>query len=413
LNNSNLISRLKSTASINLVRHLCQLLIGISVARLLSVDDKGLHFVFTTFAAAGGILLSFGMANSIVYHVKRELISIKTFYRLTFLTIVMISVICVVAAFFLYPIFSDIFFRGKDHQSYFFSVFILLVVISFNNYLLSSLSLALSLKGLYFFQMVIGSLIFLALLLIGLTFLKFDIYDVIYGFVAIEGIVGVICLCFVGFKLRDCRKNVGGSTKPVEVLKYAGSCYLGVSGSTIAANGDSLIASSMLDSYQMGLYSIAKTFYRLIAIIPQTINSVAFGYFCEKEFNDSVLIVKKICLIFTSLSSIMVICSYFVLEDAIKILYGEKFIGAFMPALILVFSAALMGCTSAIKPFFLAYNRPFTASLVVVISNSIGLILCSYLILYYGLAGAALSSLIVAVLATILRLYFFTRFKSE
>ena len=72
-----LANRLKKNSSIGILRHLSQLIIGIFIARELGVDSKGLHFVYTSIAAAIAIFGSYGLVNSIVFHSKKGYINIK------------------------------------------------------------------------------------------------------------------------------------------------------------------------------------------------------------------------------------------------------------------------------------------------------------------------------------------------
>lgn len=402
-------SRLKSTSLVNVVRHFSQLMLGILVARYLSVDDKGLQFIFTSLSSAAAILLSFGLTNSIVFHVKKRSIDFSQVLQYLLLAQIVIGAICILLAFTLWPFFENAIFGERPVTLVMSTVFYLLVCVSLNNYLVSTLCLTFSLFYLYAYFFAFSSLVLLVVVYVGLIFWSFNIYDVLTIILVVEGCAGLMALMYLWMRRDIFRAIESERVAHSSIIRYARNCYLGVSSNTIASHGDTLIVSSLLDQYALGLYSVSKTFYRLFAVIPQLVNGVIFGLFCESLLSDAFKIVKKIVRYLIALSVFVGVASFFCLEYLIQFIYGKEFLEAYAASLLLIFSASILACSSPINPLLLAFDRPLDSSTIMLVSGSIGLCCSLYFTMQYGLIGTAVAVLVTAVITSILRLYFAAR----
>lgn len=411
--NITLLSRLKSTAFANFIRHFSQLMIGILVARYLMVEDKGFQFIFTSLASMLAILCSFGLANAIIFFAKKKLINF--FKVIKFLTIAYLSIgiACIIIFFLVGGFLFDIIFEDREISLSIKFLFILLIFVSFTNYFINTLSLAFSLLNLYFLSFGLSSTFLLIWIFIGLEFFAFDIFNIIETIVYFELVIACLSLSYI-FKNRIILGlNSESKTKDNEIFRYAGSCYLGVSGSNLSSNGDAFIVSTFLDQVALGLYSIAKTFYRLFALAPQLLNNVLFGYLSEQNINNAIMTVKKIIYIFIFVSIVILSISFFYLENFITLVFGINFQGAYLPSMIMLISAAILGMSSPINPLLLAFNKPLQSSYVVLIAGTAGIISSIFLTSSIGLIGTALATIISASLTSMLRLVFLDRLNND
>jgi O-antigen/teichoic acid export membrane protein len=402
-----LFGRLKQTASINIIRHASQLLLGIIIARNLSVDDKGLHFIFTSLAGAIAILLSFGLINSIVFHAKKNYITAK---QVVYLVACSQVILCLALGILLssnWSGFVDVLFGDRGFSLQLFVLFVIYIVISLGNYFVTSYCLAFGLMAIYFFSFAVSSLISLAAVFIGLLLFNFDIIDSLTSIVLIEGGSGLLAFIFIAYKTIKGNQDVSEGKNSKDVADYAMKSYLGVSGSTIISQGDGIVLSAVLSHESLGLYSIAKSIYRLFVILPQTTNSVIFGMFCDLSVDKAIPVVKKICFIFFVISTSALVLGYFVLNPLIVFVYGNNYSNAYLPSMILLSGATLMASSSAINPFLLAFNMPLTSSKIVLLSGSVGLLFCVILSIKFGIMGAAISVLISSSITFLMRLVSF------
>ncbi|MGF1765948.1 oligosaccharide flippase family protein [Enterovibrio makurazakiensis] len=408
----NLFSRVANTASINIIRHACQLLLGIVIARNLSVEDKGLQYLFTSFSGILAVLLSFGFINSLVYHLKKSLIELRDAKK----ACLIINLATVMLLFLIILIFKSYFELTLNTEDIFYSeigaLFIIYVIASLNNLFLNSCLLAFSYFKIYFFTFAVSAVASLSIIILGIVYYGFDIVDCLIVLTVIESLSCTIGVCFFFNELKKNGYEVK-NTEDTSITKYALSAYLGVSGSTLTSQGDAMILASLLSHESIGIYSVAKTFYRFYIIIPQTINNALFGYLCENSVPKALKVIKKIIMSFTGVSLVVISVSYLFLKDIIVYLYGEPFSVAFEPAIVLVIAASLIAMSASINPLFLAFNQPLTSSRIVLISGFVALSTCVVLTNNYGVVGSASSVLIAAICTFLLRMFYLVKFKDK
>ncbi len=405
-----LANRLKKNSSIGILRHLSQLIIGIFIARELGVDSKGLHFVYTSIAAAIAILGSYGLVNSIVFHSKKGYINIKEMLFYMSLSMLFLLVSLFIFYLFGYSILKGMLFGSAQEQQIITKFFFLYSLSSLLNYFINSFCLAFDKTRLYLFNFAFSSVISLSVVAFGISRYQFDIVDCLIAISLIEVFFGMVSFificCFIKLRKNGKKKNLK------DVIAYALKGYLGVSGSTVIAHGDTIILSNALEQESLGIYSIAKTLYRLIAIVPQTVNSTIFGVLCEVDIKEAFKIVKRVCLSIMTVFFISMIGAFIVLDELIVMIYGESFSSAFEPSLILMLAGTLMASTAAINPLLLTQNKPFWSSKVTVFSGIVGLLACYILTIYLGLNGAAFSVLISAAITGSMRLFYYKKIQS-
>jgi O-antigen/teichoic acid export membrane protein len=397
-----LLQPLKKVAVINIIRHITQLLIGICIARWLGPSEKGNLFLFTTIAATTSVLLSFGYSNSIIYHCKKKIINFDR--ALLYLSAVAVGQILILTAikYFMGESVSKFLFDGNENGGEFVTLLIVYSVITLINYFVNAYCLAFQYFGLYFISFALSGVVVGGVNFVGLLFWDFGLTEVLLSLIIIEVLTSIYAIFFVS--TRQCKIT---NNKKYSVSNYALKSYLGVSGSTLSTNGDSFILASVLSSDQIGIYSIAKTFYRLLAILPQTINSFLFGIFCDLDKIKAQKLITKLFYSFSFVSVLVLLSSYYLLEYLILWLYGDAFSVAYQPAMVLIFSACIITLTSSINPFLLAFNRPLATSTVTLCSSSLSLISSVYLTSKYGILGAAYAVLIGAVCTFFMRGYFY------
>ena len=402
-----LFDRLKKTASINLLRHLSQLLIGIVIARQLGVEDKGLHFVFTSIAALVAILGSYGLINSIVFHSKKKYIDLTQVFKYVVLSLLILSFTCGLLYLVGNEIIHVMLFGTETANSTVLWLFAAYTLSSLLNYFVNSYCLAFGRMSLYLFGFGFSSLFGLLLITLGASFFSFDIVDCLKVLVFIELVCG-----FFAFGIICKGKNENNIKDPKgfrEVFDYALKGYLGVSGSTIISHGDSFVLSNVFSQELLGLYSIAKTLYRLFIIFPQTVNSVIFGVLCELDIAKASKLVKKVSLGMGAVCASIILGSVFFLESLIILIWGESFSDAYRPAFILMFASMFVASTAPINPLLLTQNKPLWSSKITIVSGFVGLIACVFLSIYVGLIGAAISVFISAAITSMMRLFYFKK----
>jgi len=403
-----LFNALKKVASVNVIRHLSQLIYGIIVAQYLGASEKGIIFLFTTVAATVAVLASFGFTNSLVFYCKKNRLSFERAVLYVFCLLALVSVFLVSVLMLFDLEILNFLFDGVGAGSGILVVFFIYCNSTLLGYFLNSYCLAFRYTLIYFFSFAVSSVTATTISFIGILYWGFTLLDTLFIFVATELIFFMLTLLWL--KVSSNSQNIiirQASTS--EVVGYGLKSYLGVSGSTISANGDSFILAAYLSSEQIGIYSVAKTFYRLLVIVPQTVNGVLFGMFCDLTEVRARLLVKKLFGLYVVFTCLGMSLLAYLLDDVILFMFGDAFESAYFPTMILSISACMMTISSSINPFFLAFNMPMASSIITLISSFISLSSSFYLIENFGVIGAALSMSLGVISIFIMRLYFYNR----
>lgn len=399
-----LFNRLKRAASVNLIRYACQLIIGIVIARTLSVEDKGVHFVFTTISAASAILCSFGLANAVVYYLKKAYISsAEARSYILFSTAVVFFVFALVMI-----VFAGYFeaqLTTEVDSVFIMVLFFIYTVFCFLNYFVNSYCLAFNRMSLYLYCFAGSSALSMLLIFFGCYFYHFNLKDCLLIIVLLESISSLLAFVYAFWYLEVPIQPKEGSSGVglKEIVSYASKNYLGVSGNTITSRGDSFVLSLLLPQDQIGLYSVAKSIYRLLAIVPQTINSVLFGVLCELEKEQSQKLVTDISIKLFFAFSFLLLLSFYWLDGFITLIWGDLYSSIYFEAFVLCVASLLAACSAPINPYFLAAGKPLITSKIVLVSGFIGLAACYQLTAIYGVLGASLSVLISSSITFLLR----------
>lgn len=397
---------LKKVAVINIIRHATQLLIGILIARWLGPSEKGNLFLFTTVSATIAVLLSFGITNSIIYHCKKNILS---FSKGLFYLIWLIGfqyLILIIIKYFSGDYISEFLFKDNEHSEMFFNLLIVYCLVTLINYFINAYCLSFQYFGLYFISFAFSSVVVGGMNIIGLLYYDFQLNNVLLIFTLVELITSLFVILFILLKYNSSPVNRGSISS---VFGFAIKSHLGVSGSTLLTNGDSFILASLLSNEQIGIYSVAKTFYRLLIIFPQTINGILFGIFCDTSKVEARKLLNKLVLLFVISSFVVLLTTFYILDDLIVLVYGNAFQTAYQSAMILICAACLVTISSSVNPYLLAFNKPLATSTITLISASFSLLCSIYLVGIIGILGAALSTLFGALCTFTMRLYFYKK----
>ncbi len=294
-------------------------------------------------------------------------------------------------------------FDGIQPSSFIKVLFVLSIFSALINYLVNSFCLAFGEMRIYLITFGISSLINLSIISVGIFYYNFDIYNCLTITVFIE-LISAICSFIFLSNIKEL-KGYEATKGFRDVINYASQSYLGVSGSTLISNGDTIVLANILTQESLGIYSIAKTVYRLFSIIPQTINSVIFGILCDLNAKNASVLVNKTCLTLTLLFTSIFIAGVFSLDKLIVFVWGIEFSTAYEPALILLIAATFISATSPMNPYFLTQNKPMISSQITLISGTLGLVGAIMLAPHFGIIGAATSVLIAGMTTCVLRIF--------
>jgi O-antigen/teichoic acid export membrane protein len=160
---------------------------------------------------------------------------------------------------------------------------------------------------------------------------------------------------------------------------------------------DQIMIKNMLDTESVGLYDAAVRLSEVWYFIPGVIASSLFPAIINaKKVSEAIYYkrIQKLALLLVTLTTTIALCTTIITPFIVNIVFGSAFMGAVLVLKIYVWSNVSTALTTVVNFYLLAENHKkmlFFTSFLGMISN---VILNIFLIPAYGIAGAAVATLI-------------------
>jgi O-antigen/teichoic acid export membrane protein len=386
-------------------------ILSVVIARWLGANDLGLYRMTLTIYGIVTLVATFGFPSALIKYIaeyKEDEEKLNQTTSCSFINAVIIGLIAAIAIFFLAPFIADIFKMPE------LSTLLKITAIAFPFASLYSSQSGL-LTGLremrYYAVLMAGHSILMCILIVTLVLLGFGVEGAISGLV-----ISVIGACFLGsilskkfFKLSF--GNYIQNTK--KILSFGGKMFTANAIGQINYHADIILIGFFLTATQVGYYSIAVALSRFFWIIPQSIQTVVYPAASEYWRNNNhaalqTMIDKSMKYTACALIPIGLGVGFFA-RDIITMIYGQEFIHAVLPLLILIIGTVIHSITKSIGGMMPAVNRPDLAPKKGICSASVNIALNILLIPRFGITGAAIATTCSLVTAAALHLFFTVR----
>lgn len=160
---------------------------------------------------------------------------------------------------------------------------------------------------------------------------------------------------------------------------------------------DQIMIKNMLDTESVGLYDAAVRLSEVWYFIPGVIASSLFPAIINAKKVSEVIYYKriqKLALLLVTLTTTIALCTTVITPYIVNIVFGSAFMGAVLVLKIYVWSNVSTALSTVVNFYLLAENHKkmlFFSSFLGMISN---VVLNIFLIPAYGIAGAAIATLI-------------------
>lgn len=387
----------------NWMKQLAAFCLGVFIARMYGAEGKGVYFLLTAGTSLLGVVLSLGLNNSAIYHIKHRNISAS---RGLVVVLANSLIVAGISAFFLF-LFKDQVW-ALLFETVTFSYFYLVFVVVYIPVVLMTLFLVsyyLATHEIAKHRVLIGTAPVVTLVL--------TILFAITGNSDVNVALAVLFLVemsyVVFFSLDIYRNTPSHSAKRLrltDMYSFALRGYAGSLGNTVLTQVDAMVVAAFNSPVVLGYYSVSKSLYRVLLSIPQAFNGLLLGTYCDigpaeaRRMNIKVIFMMAIVLIFCMLLALL-LGGPFVL-----LVYGKEFAPA-IPALnILLFAALFMGISSSSIPLFLACGHPGLISNISLISGVVSVAMTFILVPYFSIEGAAVATLVGSICFLIMRMYY-------
>ncbi len=233
--------------------------------------------------------------------------------------------------------------------------------------------------------------------------------NIIYAYLAYalkEIILIVMSIKIIGINIKDFKIDI---PEWKNMIKIAFVPMITMVLNTMNYRIDTIILGYSVDLYQLGLYSAALSIAEIAWIIPDIFKEIMFN---KSAKNDSIETVCKLIKITLLVNIIMIIGIIIFGKIVILVLMGTDYIKAYNVAIILFLGIPSMSFFKIINPLYLANGNRVFAFKILLYSVIINILLNILLIPYYGIYGAAFSSVISYSVCGIIFLISFSRIYS-
>jgi O-antigen/teichoic acid export membrane protein len=233
-----------------------------------------------------------------------------------------------------------------------------------------------------------------------LAFSITSLYLLLSGILIIK-IIGSIVYYFLAYSL-SIRTEIASAADGTMIniakdlmrtgLSIGGVNILGV----VQNRMDWLLVSGFVSTLALASYSLANKLYEYIQILLGISLQTIYPWFCknEEKERESLFILVRLVII---AGSAMGLCGLFISPALVKLFFADKFMEASLPVMILMLSVSLIA-SSAVY-YHLALSRGLETKLFFITLGTTLLQFVSnlYLIPRFGITGAALGMLVLAI----------------
>ncbi len=377
------------------------------VIKILGPKWQGVYFMITV---TNGLLLNFlnlGMNVSNTTFLAKDRLSFGRVNSNALVLALGSGVFSIFLYLVFYPFLQGIFFKSIDAG--YMLMGISLLPFSMYEIMWTSMMVGLNEIPLIYKYQVIKNTAFLLLNIVALLFLGLGFYGAFYSWVFIT-IASSSVLVYLGHR-RERLKLQFYPALFKETLSFGIKNYWGNIATNIWRRFDVYIITIFSGLTAVGYYSFAVTIRDVVWQLVEPVYNATFAKITsigKKESADlTSSVTRHVALNATIVSGAFMIAGYL----AIKFVVGNSYEPSLLPLFILLLGSPGVGITMVLSIYLIGQlNKPGLVSLFAWINAVINVVLCLLLIPRFGIVGAALSSMGMCVIGTLLVLLVFKKF---
>lgn len=382
----------------NFFNLICSFFSGMIIARILGPQGKGELYLINQIVSISSVFFAIGIGPAILYFLKK-----KEILRGQSLKIIVIYTLIVCGIVFLiYSLFSTnvlgLFNNTIDQKQFLFCCLLIVITLFLNflGYVLMDQDTGVKIWSLL---SIIGNIIYLSSLFTLVFFFEKGVYGALMALL----LSALFKLILIIIKLSE-EKLVFEDVPWVKIkpiLKYSLGLFAGNLFLTGVYRIDVFFVNNYLSVSELGIYSVSVTISELLLLIPSAIGVALFPHLSALGCKEQVTTmgqVGRLSMILGILgTSGIAIFAY----PLILLIFGGKFLSAFLPTLLLLPGLIAMTLNYAYSNYIFAIGKPFFSAFIFGGGLAINIVLNLFLLKYLGINGAALFSSITYIIITI------------
>ena len=225
-------------------------------------------------------------------------------------------------------------------------------------------------------------------------------YDVVYFAFAgtVDFFLSGLFLLFIYKKNHGALSQWHFSKKiAIRLLKYSWPVAVSSFLISIHMRIDQVMIGNMLDSAQVGLYSVSVVLMDMVVLIPGIIVSSIMPYFIGLRENNNRLYHYRLVQLYFLMFWGGILAGFFAIifgKEVIVLLYGESYLSAYNALVFNIWAGAFMAQSAAKGIWVIAENKQFHRIIPNIVAAVVNVILNFLLIPLHGISGAAIATLI-------------------
>lgn len=389
----------------NTLNAILSALFGVYIARVLDPELRGGLALLQTTAIIGASITSLGISHAASFFIRNKPETAKDIMKITFY----LGIFTVPVFFCVIMVSQDIlanFVWGKHKLSLFFLCWMSMY---------ASLTLIISTFGACIIAKGDSSKYAKAMLSGILTSMLASVF---LGFFYADHIYSILIAYFVGHLVtlvmmtRQCLTYVTKTqsiTPMFSILKFGLKSFLGSISSLVFKKVDYYIVASVLSASAVGYYAIALSLREIALVLSRSVAGIVGGEVASKDttIKQKDYLVRRSLLLLMPVVTVAAIVSYFTFPYLVPLAFGENYLPATLPSIVLVVSAIFFSGNILVSSAVVAIGEPLAQSFVNVFVAIFGVALLFAGAKTYGLNGIVWANVIICAIGFISQFFLF------
>jgi O-antigen/teichoic acid export membrane protein len=167
---------------------------------------------------------------------------------------------------------------------------------------------------------------------------------------------------------------------------------------------DVLIIGPALGATQLAYYAVGAQGYQALMSLPRALTGLLTRSVCKAGASGAEVLAFSITKRAMTYMSAIALVGSFVGFWAIPLLYGNLFKAAISPFIVLIWASVFTGGTTCLQTLCFGRGKPGAASVNVVVTTAVKLLLLLVFVARFGILGCAMATLLSAVFGMIFQL---------
>ena len=193
------------------------------------------------------------------------------------------------------------------------------------------------------------------------------------------------------------------------MMAFGGKSYVQTLAATLHLRIDQYMIAYFLDPTQVGLYAVAVNLTNLLLKVPDATGTVLFPRLAQAKDEDAHAATSQVCrhTLFVTLAGALCYAAFGGL--AIRLLYGQRFLGAIRPLLLMLPGIVMISLYLILTRNFTSRAKQGVNIAAAVPALGLNVALNCVLIPRWGISGAAISTAVSYAVAALILLVMFVR----